>query len=392
MKRHARLTTTALVALLAACSDHLSSRPDSVAEDQVTSVPDLSPGSTAQTIAALNLRSGPGTSHSVIRVLPMGTFVLIQSRSANWYQVTVEDDTGGMGWVSGRYLTPVATPDAGMNPGPDGGTTGPSCQSGDRTEFSGPIANTGIAVSVCSVCGASYVVATNSSGTAGQVSLDNGSQSVTVDVPAGGTVTSGNLADNPSDGTVTVCATAPSRACLPNAPQNQRYCDPFRAVTSLSPERIDQGVDYGGSGPIYAMGPGTIDQYFNRDDSGWPGRTFVSYKLSAGPAAGRTIYLAENIDLDPSLQSGSFVYGGTVLGTLVNASPNCETGWGVAGERVTAEHGCYQEGCTTALGVNFNTLLVCLNTPSGIAGQQTGCCPQPSGWPTDWCSALATWQ
>ena len=84
-----------------------------------------------------------------------------------------------------------------------------------------------------------------------------------------------------ADGTVTVCATAASHACLPMAPQNQRYCNPFRDVTSLVPERIDQGVDYGGAGPIYAMGPGTIDVFKNRNDTGWPGGTFVSYKLSA---------------------------------------------------------------------------------------------------------------
>jgi hypothetical protein len=300
-----------------------------------------------------------------------------------------EADTGGTD--AGGHAADAHGSDASSS-GHDGGTRVPSCPTGDRSEFSGPIASTGIEVAVCSVCGASYVVAANGSGTAGQVSLANGSHTLTVDVPAGGTATSAHLADNSSDGTVTVCTTAPSHACLANAPQNQRYCDPFRAITSLSPERIDQGVDYGGSGPIYAMGPGTIDLYFNRNDSGWPGGTFVSYKLTAGPAAGRTIYLAENIDLDPSLRSGSFVYSGTVLGTLVNASPNSEIGWGVAGAGYTAEHSCYLEGCTTPLGVNFNTLLVCLSTPSGIPGQQTSCCPQPSGWPNDWCAQLARWQ
>ena len=157
------------------------------------------------------------------------------------------------------------------------------------------------------------------------------------------------------------------------------------------PERIDQGVDYGGSGPIYAMAPGTIDVYKNRNDSGWPGGTFVSYVLTVGPAAGREIYLAENVDLDPSLQSGSFVYSGTALGTLVNASPDSESGWGVSGQSITAEYGCYTEGCMTPLGVNFNKLLVCLKAPSGTTGTG-GCCPQPSGWPSDWCTLLAAWQ
>ncbi len=266
----------------------------------------------------------------------------------------------------------------------------PACHAGDRKEWEGQIAKTGIEVAVCSVCGESYVVASNGSGVAAQVTVDNGSKTITLDVPDGKEATSANLADDPADGSVTVCGTGASHACLSKT-RNERYCDPYRGVAGLVPERIDQGVDYAGSGPIYAMGPGTIDVYYNRNDSGWPGGTFVSYKLSAGPAAGREIYLAENIDLDPHLKSGSFVYNGTALGTLVNAYPNSESGWGVPGAGYTAEYGCYTEGCSTPLGINFNKLLVALKAPSGTMGQ-TGCCPQPSGWPSDWSSLLAAWQ
>jgi len=286
------------------------------------------------------------------------------------------------------------SPEGSSGSGHDGGGPPPpaaACKTGDRKEWSGSVGSTGIDVAVCSVCGASYVVASNGSGSAGQVTVGNGSRTITVNVPAGGTATSTSLADKPSDGTVTVCAVSTSQACLPMAPQNQRYCNPYRDLTSLMPEGILQGVDYGGAGPIYAMGPGTIDVYKNRNDSGWPGGTFVSYTLSAGPAAGREIYLAQNIDLDPSLQSGSFVYSGTALGTLVDSSPDSESGWGVAGQSVTAESSCYTEGCTTPLGVNFNALLVCLQAPSGTMGTG-GCCPQPTDWPADWCSLVNAWQ
>ncbi len=253
------------------------------------------------------------------------------------------------------------------------------------------IPNTVIAVAVCSACGESYVVAANGSASPADVTLGNGSTTITTTVPANGTATSAKLADKASDGTVSVCGTSGAHGCLPVSPQNQKYCNPFRAVASLRAERIDQGVDYGGSGPIYAMGPGTIDVYRNRNDTGWPGGTFVSYKLSAGPAAGKTIFLAENIDLNPALHAGSFVYAGTVVGTLVNASPDCEIGWGVAGAGYTAEHSCYVEGCTTALGTNFNELLVCLKAPSGITNSG-GCCPSSAGYPTNWCALLAAWQ
>ncbi|HEY8087782.1 MAG TPA: hypothetical protein VIF09_08055 [Polyangiaceae bacterium] len=283
--------------------------------------------------------------------------------------------------------------DGASDSGKEGGgpAPAPACTSGDRTELSGTIPGTAITVAVCSVCGASYVVASNGGSSAGQVSVANGTKTITVDVAAGAKATSANLPDSPTDGTVTVCAETPSHACLAKNPQNQRYCNPYRDVANLVRERIDQGVDYGGAGPIYAMGPGTIDVFKNRNDTGWPGGTFMSYKLTAGPAAGKTIYLAENIDLDASLASGSFVYSGTALGTLVDASPDSESGWGVPGSGATAEYGCYTEGCMTPLGVNFNTLLVCLQAPSGTMGTG-GCCPQPTGWPSDWCTELAAWQ
>ncbi|MGZ6096314.1 MAG: hypothetical protein ACXWUG_30005, partial [Polyangiales bacterium] len=243
-------------------------------------------------------------------------------------------------------------------------------------------------------CGESYVIAASGSASPANVTVANGTNTIDATVPAHGKVTSGKIADKASDGSVSVCGTSDgAKGCLPVSPKNEKYCDPFRAVTKLSPERVDQGVDYGGAGPIYAIGPATIDIYRNRDDAGWPGGTFLSYKITAGPAAGKTVYLAENIDLDPKLKSGSYVYNGTVLGTLVNASPDSEIGWGVAGAGYTAEHACYVEGCTTPLGLNFNDLLVCLKTPSGVPTKVTGCCPAASAaYPSSWCPLIAKWQ
>jgi hypothetical protein len=224
------------------------------------------------------------------------------------------------------------------------------------------------------------------------VSVTNGGTTITANIPARGTATTATLPDNPTDGTVTVCGTSGSHGCLPAPTQNKLYCNPYRAIPNLVPKRIDQGVDYGGSGPVYALGPGTIDVYMNRNDLGWPGGTFAAYKLSAGPASGQVIYLAENIDLNPSLHLGSIVYSGTVLGTMVNAFPYIESGWGVEGAGHTAERSCDIEGCATALGKNFNELLGCLKAPPGII-QNTGCCSSPpAGWPTGWCALLAGWQ
>jgi hypothetical protein len=271
----------------------------------------------------------------------------------------------------------------------------PPCTTGDRTEWAGTIPDTVIAISVCSACGESYVVAATGSATAAEVTIDNGTTTVKATVPPGWNITSSAIADKETDGTVSVCGTSNgSNGCLPMAPTNQKYCNPFRSVTKLAPERIDQGVDYAGAGPIYAIGPGIIDRYRNRNDTGWPGGTFMSYKITAGPAAGKIVYLAENIDLNPKLKSGSYVFNGTVLGTQVNASPQSETGWGVAGAGYTAEHSCYVEGCSTPLGFNFNDLLVCLKTPSGKPTSATSCCPAStaSAYPASWCPLIDKWQ
>ncbi len=53
------------------------------------------------TTSDLNLRSGPGTNHSVISVLKKGTPVNVISRSATWSEVSAN---GLKGWVSNQYL------------------------------------------------------------------------------------------------------------------------------------------------------------------------------------------------------------------------------------------------------------------------------------------------
>jgi len=46
------------------------------------------------------------------------------------------------------------------------------------------------------------------------------------------------------------------------------YANPLRAIGGLRSERVDQGVDYSGYGPIYAIGSGVVLSVFN---GGWPG-------------------------------------------------------------------------------------------------------------------------
>ena len=71
------------------------------------------------------------------------------------------------------------------------------------------------------------------------------------------------------------------------------YANPLRSVNGLNPERIDQGVDYSGFGPIYAIGDGVV---LSTANSGWPGGTFIAYRLTDGPANGLVVYAAEDIN------------------------------------------------------------------------------------------------
>ena len=69
----------------------------------------LGPGSSSlqgtpyTTVASVNLRSGPGSSHASLLVVPKGKTVRSLGREGNWYAVTVDDGT--VGYIYGEYLS-----------------------------------------------------------------------------------------------------------------------------------------------------------------------------------------------------------------------------------------------------------------------------------------------
>ena len=172
--------------------------------------------------------------------------------------------------------------------------------------------------------------------------------------------------------------TAPSAQTNPD-PGASGYANPLRAVAGLTPERIDQGVDYMGYGPIYAIGDGVILSTVN---GGWPGGTFITYKLESGPAAGLVVYAAE--DINPSCYIGEQVNANTVLGTMYAGWTGIETGWanGAEGDTMAMTAGQFGGGNSTAFGWNFDELLVSLGAPSGILQNNPATGAVPSGWPT----------
>jgi hypothetical protein len=53
------------------------------------------------TVAALNVRSGPGTEHPVIKEVREGDILEVQSSSSNWYYVKLPDNS--FGWVMIKF-------------------------------------------------------------------------------------------------------------------------------------------------------------------------------------------------------------------------------------------------------------------------------------------------
>lgn len=148
----------------------------------------------------------------------------------------------------------------------------------------------------------------------------------------------------------------------------------------LRSARVDMGVDYTGSGPLYAMGSGTITNVYN---TGWPGGTFIGLHLDTG----QYVYYAENIS--PSVRIGERVSPGQLVGTARGSYPYIEVGWAAApgsGETMAAASGQAAPGSDpgarpTAFGVNMSQWIQSLGGPPGIiSGPVTG--SVPSNWPT----------
>ena len=137
----------------------------------------------------------------------------------------------------------------------------------------------------------------------------------------------------------------------------------------LQPGRIDMGVDYTGSGPLYALGSGVVTSTTN---SGWPGGKFVAIKLDSG----QYVYYAEN--LIPHVSVGQRVTAGQLVATAVGTYPFIEVGWAAPpgdGNTMATVSGQSRVGATqgdpgkypTGYGVSMSNLIKSLGGPAGSA-------------------------
>lgn len=133
---------------------------------------------------------------------------------------------------------------------------------------------------------------------------------------------------------------------------------------NLSPERIDQGVDYGGSGPLYAVGAGTITNVYN---SGWPGGTYIQLDLSGANLPDEKVYYAE--DINPTVSVGQHVTAGQLIGYATGGSSGIEVGYasdatGESEARAAGQWGA--ANLSTGWGVAFSNLIQSLGGRGGI--------------------------
>lgn len=133
------------------------------------------------------------------------------------------------------------------------------------------------------------------------------------------------------------------------------YVNPIGA--GLVHERVDQGVDFTGSGSLYALGSGTVVNVYN---SGWPGGVFVGIRLDAG----QYVYYAE--DITAAVGVGQRVTAGQYIGRANGGGSGIELGWAAPpGNGDSAAHAAGQYAYPTSEGESFDALLASLGMTGG---------------------------
>jgi peptidoglycan hydrolase-like protein with peptidoglycan-binding domain len=142
------------------------------------------------------------------------------------------------------------------------------------------------------------------------------------------------------------------------------YINPL-AQASVTPERIDQGVDYAGVGAITAIGQARVT-YVATANTGWPG-AFIEYQLLNGPDAGRYVYCAEGVRPASGIYVGRVLQPGQTVAYLIPGWPTgIELGWGAGIGTESLARKLGELTYPTAEGENFSALIASLGGPPGI--------------------------
>ena len=214
--------------------------------------------------------------------------------------------------------------------------------------------------------------------------------------PGGGWITY-RLTSGPGMGLVVYVAEDITPAVVTGQPQivsaavadraEQYYRNPLREVSGLARERIDEGVDFAGTGPVYALGDAVVTGA-SGTNYGWPGGGWITYRLTSGPGAGLVVYVGE--DITPAVTTGQHVSSTTVVGTMFDGGDGIETGWaqstGLSAESELPEAGSIAGlgPFPTRVGVNFDSLLQSLGVPGAPNRTQLAFGLLPASYPASW--------
>ena len=193
-------------------------------------------------------------------------------------------------------------------------------------------------------------------------------------VPAAASIARSRAGGHPSAASARPAAAAPvrrqARSCAMAASAGG-YVNPLR-MASVQPKRIDQGVDYAGSGRLTALGPARITNIAT-GTSGWHG-TYIEYQLLTGRDAGCYVYYAEGLLPTPGLHIGQSVRAGEPVALIVpGTSTGIEIGWAAGKDMLSyaAKTGQWSpthedENIPSAAGLYFSALVASLGGPPGI--------------------------
>ncbi len=135
------------------------------------------------------------------------------------------------------------------------------------------------------------------------------------------------------------------------------YVNPF---LSAATGRIDQGVDFTGTGPIAAVGDAEI---LATGAPGWPEGGGVLYKLTSGSRAGQIIFVFEGVDA--AVHAGQHVSAGDQIATF-RPGGSIEMGFADA-SGTPLSHGEYVEGKETQWGKEMASFLDSIGGASGLS-------------------------
>ncbi|HEX7244927.1 MAG TPA: lytic murein transglycosylase [Solirubrobacterales bacterium] len=135
------------------------------------------------------------------------------------------------------------------------------------------------------------------------------------------------------------------------------YVSPFLSATE---GRIDQGVDFTGTGPIVAVGDAKI---LAVGAPGWPEGGGVLYKLVSGERAGQVIFVYEGVAA--TVHPGESVSAGEQIASFVPGG-SIEIGFADA-DGVPLSHGEYNEGDETEWGREMASFLGGIGGASALA-------------------------